>query len=78
MRYYPQYDWLVSVPMMVVPSTLYVVAAIVGSRLVRPGTRVIVRIPPQYAYGSKGVGPIPPDAPLVFYMELVRLGKIKN
>ena len=44
----------------------------------RPGARVIVRIPPQYAYGSKGVGPIPPDAPLVFYMELVRLGTIKN
>lgn len=31
----------------------------------RPGQKVIVKIPPQYAYGDKSVGPIPPNSPLV-------------
>eukprot|EP00967_Tisochrysis_lutea_P127021 scaffold215573_cov32-Tisochrysis_lutea.AAC.1 len=60
----------------------------------RPGQKVIVKIPPQYAYGDKSVGPIPPNSPLsprtyasltvnysahqIFYMELVRLGNIKG
>ena len=35
--------------------------------------RVIVKIPAQYAYGSKGVGPIKPNSDLVFYLELYRL-----
>ena len=43
-----------------------------------PGQKVIVRIPPQYAYGDKGIGPIPGGASLVFYMELVALGNIKT
>jgi FKBP-type peptidyl-prolyl cis-trans isomerase len=45
-----------------------------------PGMKVIVQIPPQYAYGDKGVGNglIPPNSPLVFYMELRRLGSIKG
>jgi hypothetical protein len=31
------------------------------------GKKVIVKIPPEYAYGAKGTpgGPIPPDAPLL-------------
>jgi len=42
------------------------------------GMRVILRLPPKYAYGEKGAGSvIPPDATLVFYMELVALGSIK-
>ena len=40
------------------------------------GMRVIVRVPPQYAYGDKKVGKIPPNSALVFYMELVELGDI--
>jgi len=45
-----------------------------------PGMKVIVQIPPQYAYGDKGVGNglVPPNSPLVFYMELRRLGSIKG
>ena len=39
----------------------------------KKGQRVVVKIPPQYAYGDKGVGPIPPNSELVFYMELYRL-----
>ena len=44
------------------------------------GKKVVVKIPPDYAYGKKGTpgGPIPPDAPLVFYMEMVRFGNIKG
>jgi len=42
------------------------------------GQRVCVKIPPQYAYGDKGVGPIPPNAELVFYMELYRLFPIEG
>ena len=47
-------------------------------RGMRPGQKVIVTIPPEFAYGSKGKGPVPKDATLVFYMELVRLGNIKG
>ncbi len=42
------------------------------------GQRVIVKIPNEFAYGDKSVGPIPPGADLVFYMELVKLGGIKG
>ena len=42
-----------------------------------PGMKIIARIPPEYAYGSKGRGDkIPPNAPLVFYMELVEMGNV--
>jgi FKBP-type peptidyl-prolyl cis-trans isomerase len=34
------------------------------------GQRVLV-IPPEMAYGKDGIGPIPPDATLVFSLELV-------
>ena len=37
------------------------------------GMRVIVRVPSEYAYGDKKIGKIPPNSPLVFYMELVEL-----
>ena len=42
------------------------------------GQRVIVKIPAKYAYGDRSVGPIPPNSPLIFYMELVELGNIKS
>ena len=44
----------------------------------RPGSKLIARIPPAFAYGDKGVGPIPPGSTLVFYMECVKLGNIKG
>ena len=43
-----------------------------------PGSKLIALIPPEYAYGDKGIGPIPPGASLVFYMEMVKLGNIKG
>ncbi|KAL1507341.1 hypothetical protein AB1Y20_008187 [Prymnesium parvum] len=42
------------------------------------GQKVIVKIPPQYAYGDKQTGPIPPNSDLVFYIELLKLGGIKG
>ena len=44
----------------------------------REGSKLIARIPAQYAYGDKGVGPIPPGATLVFYMECLKLGNIRG
>jgi FKBP-type peptidyl-prolyl cis-trans isomerase FkpA len=43
-----------------------------------PGMRVVVRVPPEYAYGPDGKGKVPPNAALVFYMELISLGDIKE
>ena len=43
------------------------------------GMRVIVKVPAKYAYGDKGAGSaVPPNSDLVFFMELVRLGSIKD
>jgi len=42
------------------------------------GQKVIVKIPPQYAYGDKKTGPIPPNSTLIFYIELIKLGGIKG
>lgn len=35
------------------------------------GQKVLVHIPPDLAYGSQGVGPIPPDSALYFEIELL-------
>ena len=40
------------------------------------GQRVVVKIPPQYAYGPEKKGKIPGNSELIFYMELVELGDI--
>ena len=37
------------------------------------GEKAIVHIPHTYAYGDRGVGPIPPKAPLTFEIELVEV-----
>lgn len=42
------------------------------------GQKVIVKIPAQYAYGDKKIGPIPPNSNLIFYIELKKLGGIKG
>ena len=38
------------------------------------GGKRICYIPAQLAHGQKGGGPIPPDADLVFYLELRSIG----
>ena len=42
-----------------------------GLQLMRPGDVWMLYIPPSLAYGDKGGGPIPPNAALVFRIELV-------
>ena len=42
-----------------------------GLQLMRPGDVWMLYIPPALGYGPKGAGPIPPDAALVFRIELV-------
>lgn len=44
----------------------------------KPGQKVIVTIPPEYAYGDKKQDKVPAGSTLVFYMELLRLGKVKG
>ncbi len=40
----------------------------------REGGRRTLVIPPELAYGSRGVGPIGPDETLVFVVDLVKVG----
>ena len=42
-----------------------------GLRLMRPGDIWMLYIPSRLGYGAKGQGPIPPNAPLIFRIELV-------
>jgi hypothetical protein len=46
--------------------------AVVGG--MKLGQKVIVKIPPEFGYGDKDLGEIPPNSSLVFYIELVALG----
>lgn len=36
------------------------------------GEQAVLTIAPEFAYGSRGIGPIPPDATLTFEVELVK------
>jgi len=42
-------------------------------QLMRPGDEWLIQIPAYLAYGEKGVGPIPPNADLIFRVELVSI-----
>ena len=42
-----------------------------GMQLMRPGDVWMLYVPPELGYGVKGAGPIPPNAALVFRIELV-------
>lgn len=44
-----------------------------GLQGMKPGGERILRIPPELGYGSSGGGPIPPDATLLFRVELVEV-----
>lgn len=44
---------------------------IAALQLMRPGDVWMLYLPPNLAYGARGKGPIPPDTPLVFKVELV-------
>lgn len=37
------------------------------------GERSVFKIPPALAYGSKGVGPVPPNEVLFFEAELLKI-----
>lgn len=41
-----------------------------GIQLMPVGSVFVFLIPPELAYGEKGSGPIPPNAPLIFIVEL--------
>lgn len=45
-----------------------------GLQGMKPGGERILRIPPELGYGSRGGGPIPPDATLLFRVELMEVG----
>ena len=44
-----------------------------GMQLMRPGDVWMLYVPPELGYGAKGAGPIPPNAALVFRIELVAI-----
>ncbi len=48
-----------------------VVTGLLGMKV---GGKRICYIAPELAYGKAGGGPIPPNAPLVFYLELRSIG----
>ncbi len=46
-----------------------------GMQQMKPGARAQLVCPPETAYGSRPVGPIPPDSVLIFDVEMISLDK---
>lgn len=46
-----------------------------GIMLLREGEKATLAVPSELAYGERGVGPIPPNTPLIFEVELVEIVK---
>ncbi|RMG69171.1 MAG: FKBP-type peptidyl-prolyl cis-trans isomerase [Calditrichaeota bacterium] len=44
-----------------------------GIALLHEGERAQLVVPPEMGYGSRGMGPVPPNATLVFYVHLVKV-----
>ncbi|MGM0634960.1 MAG: peptidylprolyl isomerase [Bacteroidota bacterium] len=44
-----------------------------GLMLLKEGEKAVFAIPSELAYGERGVGPIPPNTPLIFEVELVEV-----
>ena len=49
-----------------------------GLQTMKQGGKTTFYIPPDIAYGSKAVGPIPPNSTLVFEVELLRVFKLNT
>lgn len=46
-----------------------------GIMLLREGEKANLAIPSELAYGERGIGPIPPNTPLLFEVELIEIKK---
>ncbi|MFI4975030.1 MAG: FKBP-type peptidyl-prolyl cis-trans isomerase [Caulobacterales bacterium] len=58
------------VPMVTTPNNL-IPAWTEALQLMRPGDIWMLYVPPKLGYGDKGAGPIPPNAVLIFKIELL-------
>ena len=44
----------------------------------KAGSKVLIVIPPDLAYGSKGIGNVPPNSELIFIIEIVKVNNWKD
>ena len=61
------------------PVVIEVASAIAGwteaLQMMKPGDKWRLYVPPELAYGAEGFGPVPPNAVLVFDLELLEISK---